>query len=121
MWHSCYCNAESLPGLMGADDTMKTPSKVLLTATVVLLVVLGGAGTAYATIFSDRALPRTTVGGFSVAGMTRAEVAASVQQRFDDVSVTLSTGVSVTRSERLEDLGERAPAGWDGVFTHTRK
>lgn len=84
---------------------MKTRSKVLLTATVVLLVVLGGAGTAYAAIFLDRALPRTTVGGISVAGMTRDEVAASVQQRFDEVSVTLRTGVGTPRRERLADLG----------------
>ena len=97
---------------------MKTRGKVLLTATVVLLIVLGSAGTAYAAIFSDRALPRTTVGGFSVGGMTREEVAASVQQRFDDVAVTLRTGVSTTRHERLGDLGQTldVDATVDAVF-----
>ncbi len=97
---------------------MKTPRRTLVTAIVVLLVLLGSAGTAYAAIFADRALPRTTVSGISVAGMTRSEVAAAVQQRFDDVSVTLSTGVSVTRSERLEDLGHTldVDATVDAVF-----
>ena len=97
---------------------MKTRSRGLLTAAVVLVIVLGSAGTAYAAIFSDRALPRTTVGGVSVAGMARAEVAASVQQRFDDVSVALRTGVSTTRHERLEDLGHTldVDATVDAVF-----
>jgi lipoprotein-anchoring transpeptidase ErfK/SrfK len=84
---------------------MKTRRKVLLTITVMLLVVLGGASTAYAAYFSDRALPRTTVGGIAVTGMTRDEVAAAVQARFDDVAVTLQTTGGATRAEPLEGLG----------------
>ncbi len=84
---------------------MKTRSHLLVIVTVMLLVVLGGSGTAYATYFSDRALPRTTVGGLSVSGMTRDEVAEVVRERFADVSVIVQTGVSAPRHERLDDLG----------------
>ncbi len=42
---------------------METRSKALIGVTVVLLVVLGSAGTAYTVHFFDRALPRTAVGG----------------------------------------------------------
>lgn len=84
---------------------VKARSHHLLVAAVMLLVVLGGVGVAYAMYFSDRALPRTTVGGLSVSGMTRDEVAEVVAERFADVSVTVQTGVGASRHERLEDLG----------------
>ncbi len=84
---------------------MRTRRGVLLTAAAVLLVLLGTAGTAYAAYFSERALPRTTVGGIPVAGMTPDEVAAITQQRFDDVSVTMRTGVIPAQPQRLADLG----------------
>ena len=77
---------------------------MLLTGAVAVAMVLGGAGTAYAAHFQDRALPGSTLGGVSVAGMTRDEVTAAVQQRADDVTVTLDTGAA-TRTEHLADLG----------------
>ena len=83
---------------------MRTRGKVLLTATVAVLMVLGGAGTAYAAHFSDRALRGSTVAGVPVAGMTREEVATAVQQRVDAVRVTIDTG-SATRTASLADLG----------------
>lgn len=84
---------------------MKTRSRSLVIVTVMLFVVLGGSGTAYAAYFSDRALPRTTVAGLSVQGMTRAEVAEVVRERFADVSLVLQTGITTPRHERLADLG----------------
>ena len=83
---------------------MKTRSKLLLTAAVAIPLVLGGAGTAYATHFQDRALPGSTVGGASVSGMTRDEVAAAVRERAADVAVTIDTGES-TRTASLAELG----------------
>ena len=83
---------------------MNTRSKVLLTTAVAVSMVLGGAGTAYGTHFQDRALPGSALGGVSVAGMTRGQVAAAVRERADDVTVTLGTGTA-TRAEHLADLG----------------
>ena len=83
---------------------MKTRREVLLAGGTAVAMLLGGAGTAYAAHFQDRALPGSTLSGASVAGLTRAEVAAAVQQRADAVTVTLDTGAA-TRTERLADLG----------------
>lgn len=85
---------------------MKTRSHRLVIVTGMLLAVLGVCGTAYAMYFSDRALPRTMVGGISVSGMTRDEVAEVVREGFADVSVVVqSGGVRTPRRERLDDLG----------------
>ena len=83
---------------------MRARSKVLIVAAVAVPMVLGGAGTAYATHYQDRALPGSTVGGVPVAGMTRAEVADTVRTRAADVTVTVSAAGS-TRSAHLADLG----------------
>lgn len=83
---------------------MNTRTKVLATTAVVGALVLGGAGTAYAAHYQDRALRGSTVGGVEVAGMTRDQVAAAVQERADDVTVTVQTA-SGTRTEHLADLG----------------
>ncbi len=83
---------------------MRARTKVLITAAVAVPLVLAGAGTAYATHYQDRALPGSTLAGVPVAGMTRDEVAAAVQQRADQVTITLDTG-EVTRTARLADLG----------------
>jgi len=83
---------------------MKMRGKVLLTAAVAIPLALGGAGTAYAAHFQGRALPGSTVGGASVSGLTRAEVAASVRERAAGVTVTIDTG-SAARTAPLADLG----------------
>ena len=83
---------------------MRTRSKVLLAGGTAVVMLLGGAGTGFAAHFHDRALPGSTLEGASLTGMTRAEVAAAVQQRADSVTVTLDTGAG-TRTERLADLG----------------
>ena len=83
---------------------MRARTKVLTTVAVAVPLVLLGAGTAYATHYQDRALPGSSVAGVPVAGMTRAEVAAAVQRRADQVTITLDTG-EVTRTAHLADLG----------------
>ena len=83
---------------------MRARTKVLITAAVAVPLVLAGAGTAYATHFQDRALPGSTLGGVSVSGLTRDQVAAIVTQRAADLTVTLDTGTS-TRTAHLADLG----------------
>lgn len=83
---------------------MRRRSKALLTVAVAVPLVLGSAGTAYAAHFQDRALPGSTLGGVSVAGMTRAEVADTVRQRADDVTVTVQAGAA-PRAAPLDDLG----------------
>ncbi|MFL6168934.1 MAG: L,D-transpeptidase [Ornithinibacter sp.] len=83
---------------------MRARTKVLTTAAVAMPLVLLGAGTAYANHYQDRALPGSSVAGVPVAGMTRAEVAAAVQRRADQVTITLDTG-EVTRTAHLADLG----------------
>jgi lipoprotein-anchoring transpeptidase ErfK/SrfK len=83
---------------------MNRRGKVLLTAAVALPMLLGGAGTAYAAHYQDRALPGSAVAGASVAGLTRDEVAAVVRERADAVTVTL-TSAGERRTEHLADLG----------------
>ena len=83
---------------------MRARTKVLIITAVAVPLVLAGAGTAYATHYQDRALPGSTLGGVSVAGLTRDQVAALVQQRAADLTVTLDTG-STTRTAHLADLG----------------
>ncbi|HYN67374.1 MAG TPA: L,D-transpeptidase family protein [Ornithinibacter sp.] len=100
---------------------MKTRSKVLLTAAVAIPLVLGGAGTAYAAHFQDRALPGSSLGGAPVAGMTRDQVAAAVRDRAADVTVTIDTG-SGTSTAALADLGYAVDvdATVDAVFEANR-
>ena len=83
---------------------MRARTKVLITAAVAVPLVLAGAGTAYATHFQDRALPGSTLAGVSVAGLTRDQVAAIVQERAADLTVTLDTGAT-TRTAHLAELG----------------
>lgn len=81
-----------------------TRTTVLLTAAVAVPVLVGGAGAAYAAHYQDRALPGSTLGGVSVAGMSRQEVADLVARRAADVTVTLDTG-GAHRTAHLDDLG----------------
>ncbi|HET6967901.1 MAG TPA: L,D-transpeptidase [Ornithinibacter sp.] len=83
---------------------MRRRSKVLLTAALAVPMVLGGAGTAYAAHFQDRALPGSTLAGVSVAGMTREDVADTVRQRAADVTVTVLAGTT-PRTVHLTELG----------------
>ncbi len=83
---------------------MTRRSKALLAAAVAVPMVLGGAGTAYAAHYQDRALPGSSVAGVSVSGMTRDEVAAQVRDRADAVTVTVDAEGD-QRTEHLADLG----------------
>jgi lipoprotein-anchoring transpeptidase ErfK/SrfK len=83
---------------------MTRRSKALLAAAVAVPMVLGGAGTAYAAHYQDRALPGSSVAGVSVSGMTRDEVAAEVRERADAVTVTVDVE-GAQRGEHLADLG----------------
>ena len=99
---------------------MNTRGKVALAGAVTALLVVGGAGTAYATHFQDRALPGSTLGGVSVAGMTRDEVAAAVSERAARTTVTIDTGSgAATRTVHLADLGYTVDvdATVDAVFS----
>ena len=99
---------------------MKTRGKVALAGAVTALLVVGGAGTAYATHFQDRALPGSTLGGVSVAGMTRDEVAATVSERAARTTVTIDTGTAGdSRTLHLADLGYTVDvdATVDAVFS----
>ncbi|MFQ6172245.1 L,D-transpeptidase [Oryzobacter sp. R7] len=83
---------------------MSTRTRSLVGAVIAGTLVVSGAGTAYAAHFQDRALPGSSVGGASVAGLTRAEVAEAVRSRAAGVTVTVASG-SDTAALRLADLG----------------
>jgi lipoprotein-anchoring transpeptidase ErfK/SrfK len=89
---------------MWSDAGMTKRKKVLLGGVLGIAVVLGGAGTAYAAHFQDRALPGSTLAGAPVAGMSRDEVAAEVRERAAEVAVTLEAGEG-TRTATLAELG----------------
>jgi lipoprotein-anchoring transpeptidase ErfK/SrfK len=99
---------------------MNTRGKVALAGAVTALLVVGGAGTAYATHFQDRALPGSTLGGVSVAGMTRDEVTAAVRERAAGTTITIDSGAAAgTRTVHLSDLGYTVDvdATVDAVFS----
>ena len=83
---------------------MASHRKALLGAALVLPMVLGGAGTAYAAHYQSRALPGSALAGVPVAGMTRDEVGSVVRERAAAVTVTV-TAAGSTRTEHLTDLG----------------
>lgn len=83
---------------------MSTRNRALVGAVFAGALVVSGAGTAYAAHYQDRALPGSSVGGASVAGLTRAEVADAVRARAGAVTVSVASG-STTRTTRLADLG----------------
>ena len=98
---------------------MTKRKKVLLSGVLGIAVVLGGAGTAYAAHFQDRALPGSTLAGAPVAGMSRDEVAAEVRERAAEVSLTLEAGEG-TRTATLAELGYAVDvdATVDAVFAN---
>lgn len=79
-------------------------TKVLAATAATLVVVLGGAGTAYAVQHQDRALPHTSIAGMDVSGQTLAEVTDAVQAKADGVRLTLVTPQGSTMAS-LADLG----------------
>lgn len=79
-------------------------TKVLAASAAALVVVLGGAGTAYAVQHQDRALPHTSIAGMDVGGQTLAEVTDAVQAKADGARLTLVTPEG-SRTASLADLG----------------
>ncbi len=69
-----------------------------------LVLALVGVTAAYASHYSDRALPGVSVAGTSVTGQTQEEVAAAVAKSAADISVTVNIDGSPT-SAKLSDLG----------------
>jgi len=84
--------------------TLSTRVKWILGVVLGLVVLLVGATAGYAAHFSDRALPGVTVAGEPVTGQSREQVAAGVQQRADDTSVTVAVDGTPTTAS-LADLG----------------
>ncbi|MBT9256837.1 L,D-transpeptidase/peptidoglycan binding protein [Phycicoccus sp. MAQZ13P-2] len=85
---------------------MSTRRTLLLTAAVAVPLALGGAGTAYAAHYQDRALPGSSVGGVDVAGMTRSELTAAVSRQAEALRVTVEAG-GTTRTVSPAELGYR--------------
>lgn len=84
--------------------TAEKISQVTTIGLVVAFVVflLGVAGfTAYGFRYADRVYPGTTIAGVDVSGMTREEVAITVEARFLDFS---DTPITLTAGERFFDV-----------------
>ncbi len=62
-----------------------TRMKWLIAAIIGVLVVVGGAGTAYASYYSDKALPTASVGGHNVNEMNRDELVAWINDQASQV------------------------------------
>lgn len=85
----------------------KSRRRPVLLGVIAGLVLAGGIGTAaYASYFNDRALPGVSVLGESVTGRDRAELATSLQQRADDVTVAVTVDGKTT-SYGLDELGAK--------------
>ena len=80
--------------------SLKTRWAIGVVSALVLLVVC--AGIVYAANYSGRALPGTTVAGTSVAGMTRDQVIAAVNERADAATVTLTVEGKTTEASLNE-------------------
>ena len=70
---------------------MKKLTRVLVATTATLAIAVGGAATAYAAHYQDRALPGSSLAGVQVSGQTRAELATSLRQRVADTKITVAT------------------------------
>ncbi len=75
----------------------------MATALAVPLVLAGGTA-AYAVHYQDRALPRTSVVGIDIGGMTRTEVADALRARVDAAVIEVTASGS-THDASLKDLG----------------
>ena len=80
--------------------SLKTRWAIGVVSALVLLVVC--AGVVYAANYSGRALPGTTVAGTPVAGMTRDQVIAAVNERADAATVTLTVEGKTTEASLNE-------------------
>ena len=83
---------------------MKKLTRVLVATTATLAIAVGGAATAYAAHYQDRALPGSSLAGVQVSGQTRAELATSLRQRVADTKITVATPSGRTTAS-LADLG----------------
>ena len=97
--------------------SLRTKWAIGVVSALVLLVVC--AGVVYAANYSGRALPRTSVAGTSVAGMTRDQVVSTVNQRADATNVTLTVEGKTTKASLNEagisvDADETADAAMKG-------
>ncbi len=94
-----------LPGT-GGRTRRRWPIWTLAGALV--LLALAGAGTAYAAHYSDVALPRTTLAGTDVSGMTRSEIVSLVEKKAEATTVAIDGDTTATAS--LADLGTTVDA-----------
>ena len=95
--------------------SLKTRWAIGVVSALVLLVVC--AGVVYAANYSGRALPGTTIAGTSVAGMTRDQVVAAVNQRADATNVSLTVEGKTTQAS-LNEAGITVDAdGTAGFMT----
>lgn len=85
---------------------MKKRTRVLVSAAAALALLAGGGATAYASHYQDLALPGSSVAGVSATGLSRAELTAAIEQRAQDVRITVTTPTGVQTST-LADLGLR--------------
>ena len=97
--------------------SLKTRWAIGVVSALVLLVVC--AGIVYAANYSGRALPGTTVAGTPVAGMTRDQVIAAVNERADAATVTLTVEGKTTEASLNEagvtvEVDETADAAMKG-------
>ena len=97
--------------------SLKTRWAIGAACALVLLVVC--AGIVYAANYSGRALPGTTVAGTPVAGMTRDQVIAAVNERADAATVTLTVEGKTTEASLNEagvtvEVDETADAAMKG-------
>lgn len=72
-------------------------------AVLVLLGVVGLGGFAYASHYSDVAVPGSTVAGVDVAGMSRDQIITAVEERASNITVSIDGDASANAS--LTDLG----------------
>ena len=97
--------------------SLKTRWAIGVVSALILLVVC--AGIVYAANYSGRALPGTTVAGTPVAGMTRDQVIAAVNERADAATVTLTVEGKTTEASLNEagvtvEVDETADAAMKG-------
>ncbi|MGI6785241.1 MAG: L,D-transpeptidase family protein [Gleimia sp.] len=83
---------------------MSRATKWIIGVITALVVVLGGSTAAYASYYSGRALPGTSIAGESVSGMTQAEIVENIQQRADDFTADLTVD-GKEYEPSLSDLG----------------